>query len=228
MNLEQYELLMRATGLFEGIKTEDLLSIMSCLDARTKDYYKGETIISLHEPAKRVGIMLEGRASIAKEDAFGNQTLMSEAIPGQIFGEVFACARVEQIPVRVEAVTDCRILFLDCHRIITSCTSACEFHHRLIENMLSIMAHKAMALNQKIEHISKRTTREKLLSYLADCAREAGEEEFELPFNRQQLADYLCVDRSAMCTELGRLRDDGIIELNKKKIRLKTGEQRRR
>ena len=111
MNMEQYEPQLRSTGLFEGISTEDLAAIMNCLGARTKNYEKGETVISLHEPAKRVGIMLEGRASIAKEDAFGNQTLMSEAVPGQIFGEVFACAGVEQIPVRVEAVTDCCILF---------------------------------------------------------------------------------------------------------------------
>lgn len=220
MNLEQYEPQLRSTGLFEGISTEDLTAIMNCLGARTKNYEKGETVISLHEPAKRVGIMLEGRASIAKEDAFGNQTLMSEAVPGQIFGEVFACAGVEQIPVRVEAVTDCCILFLDCHRIITSCSTDCGFHHRLIENMLSILAHKAMALNRKIEHISKRTTREKLLSYLTDCAGEAKGKEFELPYTRQQLADYLCVDRSAMSTELGRLRDDGILRIDKRKIKL--------
>lgn len=207
--------LLRHTGLFEGMSADDLAAVIGCLDARERHFFRKETVLAPKGPANLIGIVLEGRVSIFKEDRMGNQSLMGEAGPGQIFGEVFACARNASLPVRVEALVDCRVLFLDYRRMITTCSSSCEFHHRLIENMLSILAHKAMALSQKIEHISKRTTREKLLSFLEDCMEQAGSKSFEIAFNRQQLADYLCVDRSAMSSELGKLRDSGVLKYHR-------------
>lgn len=223
MNLEYDLPFLWRTGLFEGMSAEDLAAVLSCLDARERRFLRRETVLALKGPANLVGIVLEGGISIYKEDLMGNQTLMGEAGPGQIFGEVFACAGIASLPVRVEALADSRVLFLDYKRIITTCSSSCQFHHRLIENMLSILARKALALNQKIEHISKRTTREKLLSYLEECMERAGGKSFEIPYNRQQLADYLCVDRSAMSSELGKLRDSGVLTFHRNHFTMLSG-----
>lgn len=150
-----------------------------------------------------------------REDIFGNRAILTALMPGQLFGETFACAGVEILPVSVIAVSDCKILLLDYRRIITTCPTACVFHSRLIENMLKILAGKNLVLNQKIEALSARTTREKLLAYLVAQAGVAGSRRFTIPSTRQELADYLSVDRSAMSREMGIMQKEGMIRFKK-------------
>jgi CRP-like cAMP-binding protein len=201
-------------SLFRGIKPDELTGMLSCLNAQKSNYKKRDIILLEGQSVSSVGIVLSGKVQIIKEDFMGNRNIMAEITAGNLFAEAFSCVKTDKLPVTVVSVTDSEILWVDYRRIISTCSSACEFHTKLIENMLYILASKNIMMNQKIEHIAKRTTREKLLSYLSDQSAQHGSSEFDIPFNRQELADYLCVDRSAMSNELCKLQDEGAFEFH--------------
>lgn len=203
---------LNKVSLFRGIKSDDILKLLSCLNARTESYQKKDVIMLEGQSVSSVGVVLSGKAQIVKEDFFGNRNIIAEVQPYSIFAEAFSCAKFDKLPVTVLCAADCKILWIDFNKIISTCTSACKFHSKLIENMLTILASKNILLSQKIEHISKRTMREKLLSYLSDQSLRQGSYEFEIPFNRQELADYLCVDRSALSSELSKLQSEGVLQ----------------
>jgi len=218
---------VKSNPLFQGIGFSDFESMLSCLSARTAEYKKdgiillsGDTVnfvglifLLSGDTVNFVGLILSGSVKVIKEDIDGNITILTELSIADIFGEVFACASITHSPVTVQAAEDTEILFIDYRKIITSCSVACQFHTRLIENMLKLLAQKNLLLNQKIEIISKRTTRDKLLCFF-DYQRN-GTRKFSIPYNREELARYLCVDRSAMSNELCKMRDDGIIKFQK-------------
>ncbi len=201
--------------MFKGIAPGDLTNMLDCLSASVHDYAKHAAIFFAGIPAERVGIVLAGTAQVVRDDIFGNRTILTTLDQGDMFGETFACAGVETLPVSVLATEECTVLLVDYRKIIVTCPSSCMFHNKMIENMMQILAQKNLVLNQKIEAVSARTTREKLIVYLTAQAGRAGSRSFEIPFNRQELADYLSVDRSAMSAELGRMRDEGILEFHK-------------
>ena len=209
---------VKGNPLFDGIAYESFADMMACLSARQAKYKKDEFIIIAGDSINFVGLILSGGVQIIKEDSEGRVAILSELAAADIFGETFACSGVSQSPVTVQAATDTEILVLDYKRIVTTCTSACPFHTRLIENMLKLLANKNLMLNQKIEILSKRTTREKLLCYF-DAQRGAASR-FSIPFNREELAQYLCVDRSAMSGELGKMRDEGLIKFKKNEFEI--------
>lgn len=202
--------------LFAGIDLKNFTQMLSCIEGRVKEYPKGGIILLTGDPVKTVGLVISGRIQILRENAEGKQNLMAELSEGELFGEVFACAGVSHSPVTVTAADHCQILHLRYHKIITTCSSACPFHSHLIENMLALMAKKNLMLNQKIELLSKRTTRERLLLYL-DSQRQ-GATRFTIPLSREELAAYLCVERSAMSAELSRMQKDGLIRYQKNQI----------
>lgn len=220
MNTDGNNEFMKAS-LFEGIEEKDIPSMLSCLSARKKSFKKGAFIFFSGEKIEVVGLVLCGSVHIIKEDFWGNRTMIGEAGPGQLFGEVYACLAAEELGVSIISAEDTEILFLDVKKIVGVCTSSCCFHTRLIRNLLSIIAQKNLALTRKMEHMSKKTTREKLLSYLSFQSMTNNSSSFEIPFNRQQLAEYLAVDRSAMSKELCRLRDEGMLTFRKNKFHLK-------
>ena len=199
--------------LFLEIAFIDFERMFSCLSARKKSYKKGEFILLSDDTVSFVGFVLSGNVKILKEAADGNIIVLTELSVSDSFAEVFACAGVLKSPVTVEATNDAEILLIDYRRIITTCPSACPFHAKLVENMLKVVAKKNLFLNQKIEILSKRTTREKLLCFF-DIQRGAAKR-FAIPYNREELAQYLCVDRSAMSNELCKMRDDGLIRFQK-------------
>ena len=139
---------------------------------------------------------------------------------GSLFGETYACMGLPKIPVSVEAVEDCIVLLLDINLMLRTCDNACQFHQRLISNLLKIIATKNMMLNRKMSYITHKTIRGRLLAFLEDQAERAKSNIFEIPFNRNELADYLCVDRSAMSRELGRMKKEGLLDFNRKTFRL--------
>lgn len=212
--------ILQRVPLFAGMAGQEISELLGCLSAREKQYHKNEAIFLAGERVTTVGIVLEGAVQVVKEDFLGNRTILAKLAAGELFAEAFSCAGVERLPVSVFAVTPCTVLMIDYRRIITTCTSACSFHGRLIENMLGILAGKNVLLSQKIEVLSRRATRDKLIAFLSAQAQQAGRRTFTIPFNRQELADYLCVDRSAMSSELGRLRDEGILEFDRSSFRL--------
>lgn len=159
---------------------------------------------------------------LVNDDAFGNRNIIEVIGEGEMFGEAFSCAGEKRIPLSVETQTDSEILFLDYKRVISTCSSSCLFHSRLVENMVRILGRKNVLLTKKIRHLSKRSTREKLLSYLSEEAQKTGKNEFTIPFSRQELADYLCVERSAMSAEISKLRDEGVLTTTRSTFHLLT------
>ena len=209
---------IKNSHLWNGISRDEFAQMYKCMDANTRRYDRGVDIISTGERANAVGLVLSGSVKIIKEDVDGNPTILAEFTVPEIFGETFACADVEHSPVTVQAADNCWILFLNYKKIVASCPSACGFHSRLIENMLKLIASKNMLLNQKIEILSKRSTRDKLLAFF-DFYR-GGANKFSIPYNREELARYLCVDRSAMSGELCKMRDSGLIRFHKNEFEL--------
>lgn len=213
--------------LFSGIEGAERESLMECLQAVSRRYKKGDIVLAAGDkPA--VGLVREGAVQVIAEDPMGNRTIIGRMDAGDMFGEAFACAGAEKMPFSVEAAADCEILLIDVARIVVTCPAACPFHTRLIENLMAVLARKNILLGAKIRHLSRRSTREKLLSYLSDRAREAGAREFYVPFNRQEMADYLCVDRSAMSAELSKLKAEGILDYNKNHFAFLRRDRKRR
>lgn len=212
-------MILNSCPLFHGVTPEELLSMLGCLDARDRACSRGEILFREGDRPDRVGVVLEGEIHIIKEDYAGNRSVIGAVGPGQLFGEVFACAGVEHLPVSAVATMDSRVLLLDCRKIITTCASSCRFHELVIHNLLHIVARKNLMLNQKIEFISKKTTREKLLAFLSAHAKAQGSKIFTIPYDRQALADYLGVERSAMSAELSKLKRDGVLDFHKNQFR---------
>ena len=213
--------IFKKVSLFQNVAEADLNVLLDCLDAREAVFRKNETIYFEDDIITKIGIIEEGSARIIKEDLWGNRSILTNLEAGDMFGEAFSCAGEEKMSVSVVAAEDTKILMIDCRRMLTSCSSACVFHTQLIKNMLSIMGRKNIQLTQKMEHITKRTTKEKLLSYLSAEAKIHGRNSFDIPFNRQELADYLSVDRSAMSNELCKMREEGILEFERNHFELK-------
>lgn len=218
--MKKYLSVLEQCPLFDGIEAGQMTAMLGCMGAKVKEYGKGESVFAEGEAAVYVGVVLSGSAQIVREDFYGNRSIVASIEPGQLFGETFACAGAARIPVSVVSVERSEIMLVDCRRITVTCSNACAFHGRMILNLLRVVAQKNMVLNRKIEITSKRTTRDKLMTYLMGEAKRAGSAEFTIPFDRQNLADYLGVERSAMSAELGKLRREGVLEADKSRFRL--------
>ena len=218
--MKKYFETLRKCPLFDKIEDDNLTALLDCLGARVSSYNKKDTIIAEGEAARYICIVLSGSVQIIQIDYFGNRSIVSDIGPSQLFGEAFACAGEEEIPVNVVANEDCEIMFIDCNRATHTCCNACEFHGKIIYNLMKNMAIKNIMFHQKIQITAKRTTREKLLAYLTLQAKKKGSNSFEIPFDRQALADYLEVDRSGLSAEISKLRDEGIVESKKSRFKL--------
>lgn len=218
--MKNYLDILPGCPLFDGISPQNISAMASCLGARVARFAKGQVIFAEGQPAREMGLMLNGRARIIKEDFYGNRTIVAGIEPEEMFGESFACARLESMPVSVVAAEDSEVLLMDCQRLLTTCSSSCEFHNKLIFNLLKVVATKNLMFNQKIEITSKRSTREKLLAYLNLQAKHHGCRSFTIPYDRQELADYLEVDRSGLSAEISKLRKEGILESEKNQFTL--------
>ena len=213
--MKKYIPILKRTKLFSGVGEEDISSLLSCLGARKKEYKKGEYILREGEHISDIFILVEGKIHIQKDDYWGNRSILSVISVGEMFGEGYAAPESGALLNDVVAVEDSSVLFFDVKRILTTCSSACRFHNMIVQNMFFAISDKNRKLVQKLGHMSGRTTRTKLISYLSEEAKRQGSSAFTVPFNRQQLADYLCVDRSAMSNELCKMRDEGMIKFEK-------------
>ena len=218
--MNQFFPVLEGCSLFHNIRHEDLPGMLSCLGARAMPVRKNQVIFREGDAAKYVGIVLSGAAQIIREDYYGNRSIVARVVPGELFGESFACAGVASLPVSVVAAEDGQVMLIDCQRITVSCSNACSFHNQMIFNLLRVVATKNLMFNQKLELLSKRTTREKLMSYLLSQAKLQGSSTFTIPYDRQSLADYLGVERSAMSAEIGKLRRDGVIDCQRSRFTL--------
>ena len=205
--------------LIKDIKVEELSSMLGCLRGVIKTYKKDELVLSEGIEIKKFGLLIEGKLQIVQYDYLGNKSILSIIEPNQIFGEAYAY--VNKLPsMNVEALVDSTVLFLDSDKLSAPCENCCTFHKQLVKNLLYIISNKNVNLTQKIECMSKRTTKEKLLTFLSLESIKQKSKEFTISLDRQALADYLGVERSAMSAELSKLRKDGIIECEKNWFKL--------
>ena len=208
------------SALFEGICYEDRRAMLGCIGYHIGTFRKGDIINFEDEKIKHVGIVVEGSVDMIKEDIWGNKTMLVRSRKDDVFAETFACGSDNLSMVTFQVSEDATILFLPFNRVMHNCTMACQFHHQLIENMVHVVANKNRDLMRKVEVVSKRTTREKLLSFLSIQAQAQQTRYFEIPLGRVELAEYLCVDRSAMTRELSKMKEEGLIDYDKNCFRL--------
>ena len=206
---------LKQCRLLAGIDESEIQKLFACLSAHQKQYQKNEYILRAGEETSSIGIVLSGNVHIIQEDFWGNRSILTDVVPSELFAESFSFVEGQKLPISAVAVQDSKILFIHYRKLLSPCHSSCAFHTRLIENMLKILADKTVFLTKKMEFLSKRTIREKLLTYLSSQAIETGKTSFSIPFNRQELAEYLSVDRSALSNELSKMRKEGILNFNR-------------
>ncbi|MDR0596474.1 MAG: Crp/Fnr family transcriptional regulator, partial [Clostridiales Family XIII bacterium] len=204
-----------SSPLFTGISGGDAGAMLDCLGATLVKYKKGATIYFEGDTVTEIGIVVSGKLHLSKSDIWGNHSIVTEVTPPGMFAEAVVCGGGGRIAVNVAAKEKSEVLFINYKKIITTCGASCGFHSKLIRNMIDILARKNMQLTTKLEHLTKRTIRGKLLSYLGDVARQESSRAFDIPYNRQELADYLSVERSALSAEMSKLRADGIMDYRK-------------
>lgn len=218
--MEKYIPILKKTKLFAGISEEEIASMLSCLDARLRTYKKGEYVLRQGEHLSHITVLVEGDLHVQNDDYWGNRTIVNRIGVGEMFGEAYIAPESGAILNDVVAIKDSTVMFFDVRRIMTVCSAACRFHSMVVQNLFFAISEKNRNLVQKLGHISKRSTREKLISYLSQEAKRQNSSTFIIPFNRQQLADFLSVDRSAMSNELCKMRDEGLLEFDKSAFKL--------
>lgn len=211
---------LSASALFHGIETKELEAMLVCLGGQIKNYKKGTSIFRWGDKISKIGFVLDGTVHVLRETYWGKESLLGRIGAGDLFGEIYACLPDLEFDGTVLAQSDCMILFLDLNRTLTTCSSACHFHTQMISNLMRILAQKNIAFSRKLDCLSHHTIRARLLEYFSQQARICGTSSFSIALNRQQLADYLCVDRSAMTMELYKLKDEGILDFDKKNFTL--------
>ena len=214
--MDKYMDVLKKCPLFADLSEPDLRRMLVCMEARVEMFDKKYTIFAEGNPARYIGIVLSGSVQIIQVDYYGNRSILNEVESGQVFGEAFACAEVDAIPITVIANEPSEIMLIEGDHILHTCSKHCAFHQKLIFNLMKDLATETILFHQKIEIVSKRSTREKLLTYLSFYAKKTGSNHFEIPFDRQELADYLEVDRSGLSAEISKLRHEGILESDKK------------
>ena len=221
--MQDFHPTLSRSALFAGIHMEDLTAMLGCIGGRIVHVGKEQPIFREGDPATQVGMVLSGAVRMEREDFYGNRSILAHIGPAELFGETYACAGVAALPISIVADEDSQLLLMDCRRITTTCSSACSFHSRIIYNLLRLVAEKNLVFDQKIQITSQRTTREKLMAYLLNQAKLQNANAFSIPYDRQELADYLEVDRSGLSAEISKLRREGILESERNYFRLKEG-----
>ena len=203
------------TQLFRGMEPSNIDEMLGCLLAKERTYKKGETIFPEGSPTEQIGVVLTGRVVIELGDAWGNNSVLSSIGPGGAFAEAYACVPREPLMVNVTAAEDTEALLLNIRRVLEPCSKVCPYHVRLVRNLLALCAGKNLQLSRRVLHTGPKSIRKRLLSYFSECIKRTGSYSFDIPYNRQQLADYLSVERSALSNELSIMQRDGLIRYEK-------------
>jgi len=212
------------TKLFSGLSPKEIEDVLHCLDATLRKYHKGDIIYSAGERISKIGLLLNGGASVENNDIWGNRNILDSLTSGKIFGENYAFLPEEPLMVNVVANRSCEVMFLNVQRLVSENSCGCGAEQKLLKNLVQISASKSLNLSRRIFHTSAKTIRGRLLSYLSYQALLWGSTSFDIPFNRQELADYLSVDRSAMSFELSKMQKEGILKTTKNHFSLHSDE----
>ena len=218
--MREYISILKRTRLFAGVSEEEIATMLDCLQAKLYTYKKGEYVFRQGERLNHIMVLVEGELHVQRDDYWGNRSIIHVVDIGEMFGEAYVAPESGAILNDVVADADSAVIFFDVKRILTTCSSACRFHAMLVQNLFFAISEKNRKLVQKLGHMSKRSTREKLISYLSEEAKKQNSGTVTIPFNRQQLADFLSVDRSAMSNELCKMRDAGLLTFEKNRFTL--------
>ncbi len=218
--MEKFIPILKKTQIFSGISEQEISAMFSCLEARPSKYKKGEYIFHQGEQINSIAVIVEGKVTLQQDDFWGNRSIISIISTGGMIGEAYSLPESGAVPHDAVAAEDSTVIFFNINKMLTVCSSACKFHSLVVQNLFFAISDKNRQLIGKLGHISRRSTREKLISYLSEQAAKQNSSTFSIPFNRQQLADYLSVDRSAMSNELCKMRDDGLLTFNKNNFSL--------
>ncbi len=218
--MKKYLEILKRCPLFTDIEEENLLRMLTCLGAEIFKFDKKDTVFAEGTEAKNIGVILKGELESVRYDYYGNKSIINKMDSPDVFGEAFACAEAKSLPISIVTIEPSEIMLINCSHILHTCSNNCGFHQQLIYNLMKDLASKTVIFHQRIEVTSKRSTREKLLAYLDIMSKQKNSKSFKIPFNRQELADYLEVDRSGLSAEISKMRKEGILESNKNHFRL--------
>lgn len=218
--MKKYYKTLKLTSLFSGVSEDEIASMLNCLQAKLHVYKKGDYVFKEGENIDRITILVDGKLLIQQDDFWGNRSIVNIIKVGEMLCEAYIAPGSCSLLNDIIADEDSAIISFDVNRILSICPSACRFHSQVIQNLFFAISEKNRKLLQKIGHMSKRSTRAKLLSYLSEEAAKQNSRHFTIPFSRQQLADFLCVDRSAMSNELCKMRDEGLIQFDRNQFTL--------
>lgn len=218
--MEKYIPILKRTKMFSGLNEYEIASLIDCHGARLRTYKKGEYVLHQGEDISDIIVLVEGKLHIQRDDFWGNRSILGEVAVGEIFGEAYAPPDSGRLINDVVAVENSVVICFDLKNLLTTCDAGCDFHLTVVHNLFFAISEKNRNLVQKLAHMSKRSTREKLISYLSEQAKKQNSATFTIPFNRQQLADFLSVDRSAMSNELCKMRDEGLLEFDRNQFKL--------
>ena len=218
--MEKYIEILKRTQLFSGVNDTEISTMLNCLQAKILTFQKGEYVFREGEHLDNITVLVEGKLLVQRDDFWGNRSIVNVIRVGEMFGEAYVAPESGSLLNDVIAEEDSAVIFFDVRKILTVCSTACRFHSLVVQNLFFAISEKNRKLVQKIGHMSKRSTRAKLLSYLSEEAKRQNSSYFTIPFSRQQLADFLCVDRSAMSNELCKMRDEGLLQFDKNQFTL--------
>jgi CRP-like cAMP-binding protein len=209
---------IKENSLFKGISFGEFEKVITCMLAKTVTYKKNDTIWLTGASTQFLGLLMSGSVRVIKSDPDGNDIILADSVAPDFLGDIGVWAGLPYFPITVKANTDCEVIFLESRKVTSLCSSNCIFHTRMLEQMLRTISKKAFILDQKVEILSKRTIRKKLIQFFE--AQRGFESKFTLPYNREEMARYLCVDRSALSYELSKMRDEGLIRYRRNEFEI--------
>ncbi|MBQ8886909.1 MAG: Crp/Fnr family transcriptional regulator [Candidatus Gastranaerophilales bacterium] len=204
---------MLGIDLFENVRNNEVLELLKCIGIKTKVFKTDAIIVRQAGKIDFLGVILSGNATISKTDSMGNKTIVEELKMNDIFGHNIVCCGLDKSPVDIIANRECEVLFLPFEKVVTPCEKLCPYHLQLIKNVMKMISKRNSLLNDKIDIIGQKTTRDKILALLE--THRNGEKVFSIPYSREEMAKFLHVDRSAMSRELCKMRDEGILRFHK-------------
>ncbi len=213
--VEKYLDVIKSSPLFKDIETNSILSITSEWYSKIESYDKDNFIFLEGETLKNIGIILLGSAQIITYDFYGNKNIIASLEKSQLFGEAFVCALKNTMPMNVLATENTKVLFINYKEMTKIKNTNSLIIDKIKNNMLKIISEKNILLNKKIDLLSKRSTKEKILAYLYSVSKNAKSKTFTINLNRQELADFLSIERTAMSSKLSSLQREGVIKYDK-------------
>jgi len=220
MDYSQYTSVLSKVPLFTNISEGELNGMLNCFRSTVKSYHKEGLIANEGEPYTGIGVILSGSVIVSKVNEQGERVVLSKFNKGQMFGEMIAFSGKDKWPATVSALEETEVISVDPGLIVNTCGNACGSHRQLILNMLTLVSNKALMLNNKVEYLSKKSMRGKLAKYILEQYKGKETKNFDVDMNRNELADFLNVSRPSMSRELGRMKEEGLVDFHKQTFRV--------